>query len=50
MDRTEEFKVDWTVVVPAMLAMILDHPDFQTSRFAQSAIWSTEPRPCRSVC
>jgi len=47
MDKTEEFKVDWTVVVPAMLAMILDHPDFQTSRFAsmRDLVYGASPMP-----
>jgi len=47
MDLTEEFKVDWTVVVPTMLAMILDHPDFQTSRFAsmRDLVYGASPMP-----
>ena len=28
MTLIEEYQVDWTVVVPTMLAMLLDHPEF----------------------
>ena len=34
MALTELYKVDWTTVVPTMIAMILNHPNFRPERFA----------------
>jgi long-chain acyl-CoA synthetase len=47
MDLIEEYRVDWTVVVPSMLAMILDHPDFAPERFAsmRDIVYGASPMP-----
>jgi long-chain acyl-CoA synthetase len=47
MDLIEEYRVDWTVVVPTMLAMILDHPDFRPERFAsmRDIVYGASPMP-----
>ena len=47
MDLTERYQVDWTVVVPTMLAMILDHPDFRPARFSsmRDLVYGASPMP-----
>src|SRR5581483_7381349 len=47
MDLTERYAVDWTVVVPTMLAMILDHPAFAPERFAsmRDLVYGASPMP-----
>jgi long-chain acyl-CoA synthetase len=47
MDLVEEHRVDWTVVVPTMLAMILEHPDFSPERFAsmRDIVYGASPMP-----
>jgi len=44
---TETYQVDWTVVVPTMLAMILDHPDFAAERLASwvDLVYGAAPMP-----
>ena len=34
MDVIERHQVDWTMMVPTMIAMLLDHPDFRPERLA----------------
>ena len=45
--RIEEFAVDWTVMVPTMLAMMLDHPSFDPARMAsmQDLVYGASPMP-----
>ena len=50
MDLIERHGVDWTVMVPTMIAMLLDHPDFRPERLARCASSSTAPRPCPPAC
>jgi acyl-CoA synthetase (AMP-forming)/AMP-acid ligase II len=47
MDLIEEYQVDWTTVVPTMLAMILDHPEFKPERFAsmRDLVYGASPMP-----
>ncbi len=44
---TERYQVDWTVVVPTMLAMILDHPEFRPERLASwvDLVYGAAPMP-----
>jgi len=34
MSSVEQYGVNWTVMVPTMIAMVLDHPNFRPERFA----------------
>lgn len=47
MTLIEQYQVDWTVVVPTMLAMILDHPEFRPERFASmiDLVYGAAPMP-----
>ncbi|MGC9960939.1 MAG: AMP-binding protein [Acidimicrobiales bacterium] len=47
MKLTEQYQVDWTTVVPTMIAMILDHPDFRPERFAsmRDLVYGASPMP-----
>lgn len=47
MDLIEQYQVDWTVVVPTMLAMLLEHPDFRPERFASMVdlVYGASPMP-----
>ncbi|MGO9560904.1 MAG: AMP-binding protein [Acidimicrobiales bacterium] len=47
MKLTEEYKVDWTTVVPTMLQMMLDHPAFRPERFAsmRDLVYGASPMP-----
>ncbi|MHB1510631.1 MAG: class I adenylate-forming enzyme family protein [Acidimicrobiales bacterium] len=47
MRLTEQYKVDWTVVVPTMIAMILDHPEYRPERFdsLRDLIYGASPMP-----
>lgn len=47
MRLTEEYSVDWTTVVPTMIAMILHHPEFRPERFAsmRDIIYGASPMP-----
>ncbi|HEV8065824.1 MAG TPA: AMP-binding protein [Acidimicrobiales bacterium] len=47
MDLIEEYSVDWTTVVPTMLAMILDHPKFGPERFSsmRDLVYGASPMP-----
>ena len=50
MQLIEDYHVDWTVAVPTMLAMLLDHPDFAPGRLSSLRDRSTGPRPCPRAC
>jgi len=47
MKLTEEYQVDWTTLVPTMLAMILNHPEFRPERFAsmRDLVYGAAPMP-----
>ena len=47
MDLTERYAVDWTLAVPTMLAMLLDHPQFRPERLAslRDLIYGASPMP-----
>ncbi len=47
MDLVEQYQVDWTVVVPTMLAMLLEHPAFRPERFASMVdlVYGASPMP-----
>ena len=47
MALTELYKVDWTTVVPTMIAMILNHPNFRPERFAsmRDLVYGASPMP-----
>ena len=47
LSTIEEFGVDWTVMVPTMIAMTLDHPSFDPVRMAsmQDLVYGASPMP-----
>jgi long-chain acyl-CoA synthetase len=47
MAQIEEYQVDWTVMVPSMIAMVLDHPGFRPERLAslQDLVYGASPMP-----
>lgn len=47
MDVIEEHQVDWTVMVPTMIEMLLDHPDFSPERLAsiRDLVYGASPMP-----
>jgi long-chain acyl-CoA synthetase len=47
MQLIEQYRVDWTTVVPTMLAMMLDHPRFRRERFAsmRDLVYGASPMP-----
>jgi long-chain acyl-CoA synthetase len=47
LDAMERHGVTWTMMVPTMLAMLLDHPDFSTERLAafQDLVYGASPMP-----
>jgi acyl-CoA synthetase (AMP-forming)/AMP-acid ligase II len=47
MALTEEYQVDWTTIVPTMIAMILNHPEFRPERFAsmRDLVYGASPMP-----
>ena len=47
LSTIEEFAVDWTVMVPTMIAMTLDHPSFDPARMAsmQDLVYGASPMP-----
>ena len=47
MTTIEEFGVDWTVMVPTMIAMTLDHPEFRPERLAsmRDLVYGASPMP-----
>jgi acyl-CoA synthetase (AMP-forming)/AMP-acid ligase II len=47
MDLIERYQVDWTVMVPTMIAMLFDHPDFRPDRLAslKDLVYGASPMP-----
>ena len=47
MDNIEEHQVDWTVMVPTMINMVLSHPEFRPERLAslQDLTYGASPMP-----
>lgn len=47
MELIETYQVDWTTLVPTMLAMLLDHPSFSPERFAslRDLVYGGSPMP-----
>ena len=51
MTTIEEHRVDWTVMVPTMIGMVLDHPDFRPERLAslRDLIYGASPMPAETL-
>ena len=47
MQLIEAYGVDWTVMVPSMIALMLDHPDFRPDRLAslRDLVYGASPMP-----
>jgi acyl-CoA synthetase (AMP-forming)/AMP-acid ligase II len=47
LDTIERYEVDWTVMVPTMIAMLLDHPSFAAGRLAslRDLVYGASPMP-----
>ena len=47
MDLIEQYQVNWTLMVPTMIAMVFDHPDFRPERLAslQDLVYGASPMP-----
>jgi len=47
MDIIERYQVDWTVMVPTMIAMLFDHPEFRPERLASLSdlVYGASPMP-----
>ena len=47
MQLIEQYQVNWTTMVPTMIAMLLDHPDFRPDRLAslQDLAYGASPMP-----
>ena len=47
LDVIERHQVDWTVMVPTMIAMVLDHPDFRPERLRslRDLVYGASPMP-----
>jgi len=47
MDAIESYRVDWTMMVPTMIAMVLNHPDFRPERLAslRDLVYGASPMP-----
>jgi len=47
LDAIEEHQVNWTMMVPTMLAMVMNHPDFRPERMAalQDLVYGASPMP-----
>jgi long-chain acyl-CoA synthetase len=47
VDVIERYQVNWTTMVPTMIAMVLDHPDFRPERLAslQDLVYGASPMP-----
>jgi long-chain acyl-CoA synthetase len=51
MDLIEAYDVNWTMMVPTMIAMVLAHPDFATAklRSLQDLVYGASPMPAALV-
>jgi acyl-CoA synthetase (AMP-forming)/AMP-acid ligase II len=47
MDATERYGVNWTMMVPTMIAMVLNHPEFRPERWAsmRDLVYGASPMP-----
>jgi acyl-CoA synthetase (AMP-forming)/AMP-acid ligase II len=47
MDLIERYQVNWTVMVPTMIAMVFDHPEFRPERLASlhDLVYGASPMP-----
>jgi long-chain acyl-CoA synthetase len=47
LDTIERYAVDWTLMVPTMIAMVLDHPSFTAGRLAslRDLVYGASPMP-----
>ena len=47
MEVTERYAVNWTTMVPTMIAMVLQHPDFRPERVAtlEDLVYGASPMP-----
>ena len=47
LDLIEQYQVDWTVMVPTMIAMLFDHPDFRPERLGslKDLVYGASPMP-----
>jgi acyl-CoA synthetase (AMP-forming)/AMP-acid ligase II len=47
MDLVEQYQVDWTTMVPTMIAMLFDHPQFRPERLAslRDLAYGASPMP-----
>ncbi|HQZ32778.1 MAG TPA: AMP-binding protein [Ilumatobacteraceae bacterium] len=47
MDLIERYGVDWTVMVPTMIALMMDHPEFSPERVAslKDLVYGASPMP-----
>jgi long-chain acyl-CoA synthetase len=47
MQAIEQYRVDWTTMVPTMIAMMLNHPDFQPERLEslRDLVYGASPMP-----
>lgn len=47
MQAIEGYSVDWTMMVPTMIAMVLNHPDFRPDRLAslRDLVYGASPMP-----
>jgi long-chain acyl-CoA synthetase len=47
MDLIERYQVDWTTMVPTMIAMVFDHPSFRPERLASltDLVYGASPMP-----
>ena len=50
LDAIEQYRVNITLMVPIMVAMLLAHPEFRPERLATLDRWSTARRRCRRAC
>jgi long-chain acyl-CoA synthetase len=47
MEQIEKYQVNWTTMVPTMIAMVLDHPEFRPERLASlhDLVYGASPMP-----
>jgi long-chain acyl-CoA synthetase len=47
MGLIEQYEIDWTVMVPTMIAMVLDHPQFRPERLSslRDLVYGASPMP-----
>ncbi|HEY7627240.1 MAG TPA: AMP-binding protein [Ilumatobacteraceae bacterium] len=47
MEAIEQYRVDWTTMVPTMIAMVMNHPEFRPERLAslRDLVYGASPMP-----